>query len=143
MLEIPPNETFVVQILIFVVLWFVLKRLWFEPALRIIHERAKRSEGAVAEARAVQAEAEQLRAEHAGALENARGEAQREMHEILRAAEAEQKRLLGEARDEAQRTLTEVRARIAEEVAQARRGLRDEAGEIARQVAQKVLGRTV
>jgi F-type H+-transporting ATPase subunit b len=143
MLKIPPDYTFLVQIVIFVALWMVLKRLWFDPALRLIRERAARSEGAIAEARAIQSEAERLRAQHAGALDEARAEAQREMQEVLRTAEAQQKRLIEEARHEARRTLEEVRGRVAEEVVIARRGLRDSAQEVARIVAQKLLGRTV
>src|SRR5690349_3881804 len=135
MLKIPPDYTFLVQIVIFVALWIALKRLWFDPALRVVRERATRSEGAVAEARSIQAEAERLRAQHAAALDEARAEAQRGMQEIVREAEAEQRRLIGEAREEAHRTLTEVRSRVAEEVAVARRGLRDSAGEVARIVA--------
>jgi F-type H+-transporting ATPase subunit b len=142
MLEIPPNFTVVAaQIAIFIVLWLVLKRLWFAPALRLMHERAARSQGAVEEARSIQAEAAALRAEHAAALEEARAEAQRDTQEMLRVAEAEQKRLIAEAREEAQQTLSEARSRIAEETAAARRGLRSAAGELAVLVAQKVLGR--
>jgi F-type H+-transporting ATPase subunit b len=144
MLEIPPDfTTLLLQVALFVGLWLILSRLWFGPALRVLHERAARSEGAVREARAIQAEAERLRAEHAAALDEVRTEAQREMQEIVRSAEAEQKRLIGEARDEAQQTLGEVRARIGEEVASARRDLREQAKTIAREVAQKVLGRPV
>ncbi len=143
MLKIPPDYTFLVQILIFLVLWVALKRLLFAPALRIIHERTTRSEGAVQEARAIQAEAERLRAAQAAALDEARGEAQRELQELLRGAEAEQKQLIAEARDEAQRTLAEVRTRIAEEVAAARHGVREQAEQIAREVSRKVLGRAV
>jgi F-type H+-transporting ATPase subunit b len=142
MLEIPPNFGIVAaQIAIFVVLWLVLKRLWFAPALRLMHERAARSEGAVEEARKIQAEAAALRAEHAAALEQVRAEAQREMQEIVRAAEVEQKRLIEAAREESQQDLSEARSRIAEEVAGARQRLRDAAGELAVLVAQKVVGR--
>ena len=87
MLKIPPDYTFVVEIIIFVALWLALRRFVFEPALRIIHERTRRSEGAIAEARAIQAEAERLRAQHAAALDEARGAAQREMQEIVRGAD--------------------------------------------------------
>jgi len=135
------DYTLLVQIALFVGLWLALKWLWFDPALRIIRERTARSEGAVAEARSIQAEAERLRAEHAAALEQTKGAAQDEMQEMLRQAEAEQQRLIADARADAQRTLTDVRGRIEEEVAAARLGLRDSAGEIARIVAQKVLGR--
>ena len=143
MLKIPPDYTFLVQIAIFLVLWIVLKRLWFDPALRIIQERKRRTEGALDEARAIQSEAEQLRAEHARALEEARAEAQREMHDILRRAEVEQKQLIGEAQQAADRTLADARAQIASDVSSARQSLRDSAHEIARLVAEKVLGRPV
>lgn len=138
----PPDwNTVVFQIALFLALWFALSRLWFGPALRVLHERRARSEGAIAEARTIQAEAERLRAEHAAALEESRAAAQREMQEMVRGAEAEQKRLIAAAHDDAQRTLGEVRGRIAEEVAQARRDLHASAGDIARIVAGKVLGR--
>jgi F-type H+-transporting ATPase subunit b len=143
MLKIPPDFTFVYQIGLFLVLFVLLKALWFGPALQVIRERAVRSEGAVKEARAIQAEAEKLRAEHEATLEAARAEAQRDMQEVVRAAEAEQKRMIDAARADARRTLEDVRARMAEEIAAARRGLRDSAGEIARAVAQKILGRPV
>jgi F-type H+-transporting ATPase subunit b len=143
MLKIPPDITFLYQIGLFLILWFVMKRLWIEPALRVIRERSARSEGAIEQARAIQQAAERLRQEHAATLERTRSEAQREMQEILRQAEAEQKRLIAEAREEAQRTLEEARSRMAEEVAVARRTLLDSAGELAHMVARKVLGRSV
>src|SRR6266446_1363426 len=77
------DYTLLVQIPIFIILWMLLKRFWFDPALRIIRERTARSEGAIAEARAIQADAERLRAEHAAALDQARAEAAREVQEIL------------------------------------------------------------
>jgi F-type H+-transporting ATPase subunit b len=144
MLEIPPHfPTLVAQAAIIVVLWIVLGRLWFGPAMRVARERNARSEGALEKARAVQAEAEALRARHATALEEARTEAQREMEDILRSAEAEQRKLIGEAREEAHRVLTDAWSKIAEDVAGARQELRSQADAIAKEVARKVLGRAV
>jgi F-type H+-transporting ATPase subunit b len=143
MLKIPPDYTFVLQVILFVVFWVLMKRLWIDPAMRVIHERSRRSEGAIREAEGLKAEAEQLRAKHAAALDETKAEAQRETQEIVRSAEAEQQRLIAEARAEAQRTLTDVRARVAEDMAAARQGLHAQAGEIAREVARKVLGRQV
>jgi len=144
MLEIPPDfKTLLVQATIIVVLWVVLGRLWFGPAMRVIRERGARSEGALEKARAIQAEAETLRARHAAAIEEARAESQKDTEEIMRAADAEQRKLLGEARDEAQRVLTDARGRIAEEVASARQELRKQADHIAKEVARTVLGRSV
>ena len=142
MLEIPPNfHTLVVQAIIIVVLWIVLGRLWFGPAMRVIRERHTHCEGALERARAIQTEAEALRAQHAAAIETARTEAHGDMEEIMRAAGAEQRKLLGDARDEAHRVLSDARGKIAEEVAAARQDLRSQADAIAREVARKVLGR--
>jgi F-type H+-transporting ATPase subunit b len=143
MLKIPPDQTFLIQIVLFVALWLVLKRWWFEPALRVLRERTARSEGAIREAQAVQAEVERLRREHAAALEVAKAEAQREVQDMIRAAETEHKRVVSEASAEANRTLTEARAQIAEQVAAARRDLRGQVQDIAREVTRKVLGRAV
>jgi len=144
MLEIPPNfRVLLIEATIFVVLWIVLSRLWFGPAMRVIHERNARSAGAIEKARAIQAEAEALRARHAAAIEEARAEAHRDMEEVIRDAQAEQRRLIGEARDETHRVLTDARGKIAEEVAAARQELRTQAESIAKEVARKVLGRTV
>jgi F-type H+-transporting ATPase subunit b len=137
------NESLLIQVVIFTALWFLLKRFWFEPALRVIKERARRSEGAVAEAEKLQAEAARLRQEHAVALEQARREAQAEVQELLRAAEHEQRRLLGAAIEDAQRALGEVRARVAEEVADARKALRNDVQDIAREIARTVVGRAL
>jgi len=134
---------FFVQVPLFLALWMILHRLWFGPALKVIHERAKRSEGAIAEARTVQAEAERLRAEHAAALAETRSEAQREVQEMLRQAEAEQRRLIDTATEDAHRHLSEARGQIAEEVATARRTLRSEVETIAREVARTIVGRAV
>src|SRR5438132_6367687 len=123
------DYTLLVQLALFVALWIALKRLWFDPALRVIRERTARSEGAIAEARAIQAEAERLRAEHAAALDQARAEAEREVQEILREAEVEQKRLIAEAREDAQRMIGDVRGRIAAEMVAARQSLRESAHE--------------
>jgi len=141
MLKIPPDYTFLVQIGLFVVFWLVMKRLWFGPAMRIIKERAVRSEGAIREAKAVQAEAERLRTEHAAALEAVKVEAHRDMQMILRQAEKEQQTILDGARSEAERRLADARARLAEEVGVARQGLRTQVEEIARDVMRKVIGR--
>ena len=144
MLEIPPDfRTLLIEATIFVVLWIVLSRLWFGPAMRVIRERNASSAGALEKAKAIQAEAEALRARHAAAVEEARAESHKETEEIMRAAEAEQRKLLGEARDEAQRVLTDARGRIAEEVASARQELRKQADHIAKEVARTVLGRPV
>jgi F-type H+-transporting ATPase subunit b len=141
MLEL--NYSLALQVILFVVLWIALKWLWFDPAMRVVAERQRRSAGEIEKARAIEAEVERLRREHSAALQQARAEAQREVAEIMRRAEADQKQLIAEATEEAQRTLAEVRTRVAEDVATARKTLSTDVGNIARDVAREVMGRPV
>lgn len=141
MLEL--NYSLALQVVLFVILWIALKRLWFDPAMRVVAERRSRSAGEIEKARAIEGEVERLRREHRAALQQARTDAQREVAEIMRRAEAEQKRLIAEATEEAQRTLADVRARVAEDVAAARKTLSADVGTIAREVAREVMGRSV
>jgi F-type H+-transporting ATPase subunit b len=141
-----PHEFFpvlLVQMALFVGLWLALKRLWFDPALRVIAAREKQSDGAVAEALALQGEAERLRREHATAIEQAKAEAGREVQDMLRAAEGEHRRIIGDANEEAQRATAEVRGRIAREVEKARQELHRDVDAIAREMARTVVGRAV
>ena len=144
-MQVTPQDAILVlcQIALFLALFVVLKRLWFGPVETILHEREHRSAGALAEARAIQARAEELRAQHAGALEEARSEARREVQALWRAAEGEQQRLIEAAQEEAERSLAEARSRIASDVATARHELEAQVKSIARQAAQAVLGRAV
>ena len=143
MLKIPPDGTFLYQICLFFVVWFALKRFWIVPALHVLKERSARSAGAVAEAQKVQAEVAQMRVEHATALEQTRAEARREVSEIFRTAEIEQRRIVDDAASEAQATLANARTRIEQEIATARAELDSQVGVIARQVAAAALGRAV
>lgn len=131
----------VCQIGLFLALFVILKRFWFAPVESILHARAHRSEGALKEAREVQARAEDLRREHAKALDAARAQAQGEVQELLRAAETEQKRLIDEAQADAERSLADARQSIAKDVAQAKAQLEGEVTELARRAAESVLGR--
>jgi F-type H+-transporting ATPase subunit b len=131
------------QVALFLVLFVILKRLWFKPVAAVLQERERRSEGALAEARAMHVRVEELRAQHAKALEQARLEARHEVQELWRAAETEQQRLIDEAQTEAERTLVVARAEIAGDIARARQELETQVREIARQAAQSVLGRVV
>lgn len=141
-----PAEFFPVllaQIALFVGLWVVLKRLWFEPALKVIAAREKRSHGAVLEAKRLQDDTERMRREYTAAIEQARAEAQKEVQEMLRQAEAEQRQIIARANEDARRTAGEVREVVARDVAEARQRLHDDVRAIAGEVARTVLGRAV
>jgi len=131
------------QIALFCALWFVLKRFWFDPVLRVLAAREKRTHGSIAEAKHLQDDAERMRREHEAAIAEAKAEAQREVQDMLRKADAAQRELIDQATADAQRTANEMRERVAGEVAAARQTLQGEVDAIARELARVVVGRAV
>ena len=131
------------QMALFCALWMVLKRFWFDPVLRVLAAREKRSHGAVVEAKRLHDDAERMRREHEAAMAEAKSEAQREVQDMLRKADTVQRELIEQATADAQRTANEVRERVASEVAAARQTLQGEVDSIAREVARVVVGRAV
>ena len=144
MLKIPPDYTFLIQIGLFVVFWLAMKRLLFGPALLVIGERAARSEGAIRQAQAMQAEAERLRA--AGDLRGFRAVAQarrqdgRERARRCRRARCQLRSAHGSDRVGVLAPLGQG-ARPRDDCPRPRQGLRVHVEEIAREVVRKVLGR--
>ena len=102
----------VVQIVLFLILWSILRRVLFGPVGRLMAERERRTEGAHAEARALSDEGKALQEQYDAAIAKAR---------------AEGEAIKGEIREEAQRARNVIAAGNAEALAQ--------------EMAEKVLGR--
>jgi F-type H+-transporting ATPase subunit b len=143
MLTFPPDISFVVQIVSFLVLWFGLKRLLFDPALQVLEERERRTVG---ERHA----ADGLRTAAEGSAEDY----QRRMHEIrvklaadadatFKAIEAEERTIVSDAREQANAQLMQLRERLGRQAAEARPALASEAQTLSRQMLEQVLGRPV
>lgn len=143
MLELPPDITYYLQIVVFLVFAMLLQPLVFAPVQRVLAERAKRTTGAESEAAAMREQAGALKHEFEVSLEAARRKAAAESDKIRREAEEVEERLLAEARAEAAKVLDEVRRRVASEMEQARVALRAHAAPLAKEAAEKILGRAV
>ena len=137
------DYTFVVQIVLFLALLFLLRRLLFAPFLALLEEREKKTEGARGEAAALMAEGERLRADYESAITQAGNQGAALKEGILQEARGRRERILAEAREQATARLTMVREEVRQEMAKARQFAAREAEEIARQMAEKVLGRKI
>ena len=71
MLTFPPDSSFLIQIVLFILLWIGLKRLLFDPVMHVLEARDARTSGLNREAAAMKASAEQSAAEY-----------ERRMHEV-------------------------------------------------------------
>jgi F-type H+-transporting ATPase subunit b len=135
--------TVLVQIVAFLALWFMLSKLLFRPFIALLEERENRSEGLKDAAVSLVAEGEGLRAEYESAIAKANEEGAAVKETILQEARQTRERLLAESRAQAAERMTAVREDVKKEMAKGREEALQEAAVIARQMAEKVLGRKV
>lgn len=137
------DKTFVLQMCIFVVLILALKPLLFDPVLKVFEEREKRTEGARAEARAMQEEAGELLRRYESELEKIHRVAAEERDHLRAETTKLEAEILKEARGVSTRIVEEGRKRIEGEISSIRFDLGRQAEQISREVAARVLGREV
>jgi F-type H+-transporting ATPase subunit b len=131
------------QIVLILLLWAILGKLLFKPFLGLVEEREKRTEGLKAAAATLTAEAERLRADYESAIRQANEEGAAAKEALLDEARKTREQLLHQARADAAQRLTAVREEIQKEMKQGREQALAEAEAIARQMAEKVLGRKI
>ncbi|RME82469.1 MAG: F0F1 ATP synthase subunit B [Zetaproteobacteria bacterium] len=133
------NLTFVAQVIVFLAMIWVLKRLLYQPLTELMQARAKKIEEGLAAAEAGLAARQKAEEEVARQLEEARAKA----HEIIAAAERRSQEILEEAREkaraEADGILESAREEIRAEVERARAALKGEVAEIALLAAEKIV----
>jgi F-type H+-transporting ATPase subunit b len=137
------DYSIIVQIVSFLLFWFLLNRILFRPFLALLDERERRTEGARAETASLVEEAERLRAEYESGIAKAREEGGAVKEAILADARRARDRLLAQARDEAGTILQRVRDEIQSELQRGRNLALREAEAIAHQMIEKILGRRV
>lgn len=92
--------TFILEILNFLVLVWLLKHLFYKPVKEMIAHRRQAVEGQLQEARAMEAQAEKLRAQYEGRLTDWERERQAARKQLAGEIEEERRRLLAELREE-------------------------------------------
>jgi F-type H+-transporting ATPase subunit b len=143
MLELPPDVGFYIQIVLFFVFAVLMKSLVLDPTAKLLAERRKRTAGAQEEAAQTRDEVEQMKRRFEKALDDARHAGNTAGEQLRRESEAQEQQVLDGARREASATLEDMRRRVASETEEARSRLRTEADALARQAAEKILGRAV
>jgi F-type H+-transporting ATPase subunit b len=140
---VPKPERLIALLLLFVLLVPLLNGLLFRPLLAVLEERSARIEGARARAAEVSRRAAELVAKHDAAVRQVREAAQRERAGAVDEARRAQQAAIGEARGEAERQVAATRADVSAALDAARTGLRGEAEPLARDVAARLLGRSL
>ena len=134
------DATLPIEVATFLVFFWVLKWLFYQPVAAIARERAERIEAGLRAAEESQRRAEETQREVQRQLDAARAEARTIIAAAGKDAEAERQTLLAQARDEAETHLQQARGEIQHERQAAVDRLRREAGSLAVLAASRVVG---
>ena len=137
------DKTLLVQVVLFVALWLILKPMLFDPMLKLFEEREKRIEGAIAEARQIDLKSVAAKTKYDDALTKARAEGATERDRLRGEGIKKENELLTAARVEAQAKLEAGRKQAQTELAKAKDELAGERAKLAKELAARVLGREV
>jgi F-type H+-transporting ATPase subunit b len=139
-MNLTPDSSLFSQIVLFIALWAVLKRLVFDPVFAVLDARQQRTVGTQAAANALTAEVDGFRGQHAQALQTARGETGQQAEAARKGAQDEHERIVAEARAAAATQLTQARAALTAQVDAARRTLAAEAEAVAAEMLRQASG---
>ncbi len=143
-LELVPDPTRLIFLLVlFLLLVPLLNGLLFKPLLAVLEERSRRIEGARARAAQLAADAAALVTKHDAALHAARERFNAERTQTLEAARSDHQAAITDARQHAERELSATRNQVSSALEAARAQLRAEAEPLARDVAERLLGRGI
>jgi F-type H+-transporting ATPase subunit b len=144
MLNIPPHwGTFCALIVSFLVFWFIFKRLLFEPFLKLLAERERKLKGLKDRTEQLIREGREAHERHEREIVAVRREALAEREGERRRAEEDVARLIEEARVAAKDSIEQVRAEIERELRAAEQQLGDLGENLAAELAERVLGRSL
>jgi F-type H+-transporting ATPase subunit b len=135
------DNTVVFQIAIFILLMFLLEPLLFAPVLRIFALREERTEGAKAQARALDEQAGELYQRYQRELERVNRVAAEERDRVRAETTKLEAEILREARAATGRVVEDGRKQIAAEMTRIRFDLGRESERLAQDIATRVLGR--
>ena len=141
MLTFPPDISFVVQIVSFLVLWFGLKRLVFDPMQAVLDARDQRTVGERSAATAMRESADAAAHNYERRMEEVRVTLARESEARRTAIQNEERQLLNDARGRASAQLQQVQQRLARDAEASRGAIATEAQGLARSIFARIVGR--
>lgn len=137
------DGTVFVSLGLFLILFGLLSHFLWKPYLRVRHERTHRVDGYREEATRMEADAQARLARIEAELTETRRQLSGELSVARAEARAREQTMLAQANAEAQATLEDARRRLEAAMAAERARLSTLAGELGRQAASRVLGRSL
>ena len=137
------NFTVIFQLAILLILMVALSNILFKPFIGVLQERREWVEGAERKARELQQQTEERMEKYRDTLATAQAQGANIREEIRKESLAKEMEILQKAMEEASRYLDGMKTRVQEETQIARANLRLHAQNLSREIAEKILGRTL
>lgn len=137
------NLTLVIQLAIVLGLVVILSQVAFRPFLSILQERKDRVDKAEKRARELQQRTEELMERYREAISAAQAQGAASREEIRKEGLGKEMEILQKAVEEANRLIQEMKIKIAKEMGTARADLQLQAQNLSREIAEKILGRSL
>ena len=137
------NSSLFIQVGLFIFLMLVLNKVFFKPFLRFLEERQENIQKDEREAAGLQEEAERRRIQFEEGLSKGQLQALDEKGRIQEAGEQESKRMINTIQQEVAEEMPKIKAQIAQESQQALTELEHQQGAMAKEIAKKILGRSL
>ncbi len=137
------NFTFMIQLAIVLGLMVILSQVVFKPFLAILQERRDRLTEAERKARSLQQQTEELVKQYRDGISAAQIQGAMIREAIRKESLARETEALQKAAAEANRRIQGMKEKIAEETEATRVTLRSQAQNLSREIAERILGRSV
>ncbi|HIC91148.1 MAG TPA: hypothetical protein EYP21_03615 [Syntrophaceae bacterium] len=137
------NYTLLWQMVNFLLLVLILNFIFFRPLRKVLEDRNKTFKGMESDISALNGEAQRRIEEWYAGLDAARKVGLEKRESVKKEGLEEEKRLLQQINAEVEKKTNEIRAQIAKDTAEARDALRAQIETFSREVAEKILGRSI
>ena len=135
--------TFVAQILNLFLQVYLIKRFLFKPVMAVIEKRRQLADSQLTEAEEANRQALQMKADYEKNLSEANADAREILQNARHQAELQGEAIVKDAKEQAAELKQKADADIAREKVRVFNEMKDEIGDIAMEIAGKVIGREV
>jgi F-type H+-transporting ATPase subunit b len=142
-IQLVPDGTLLLHILIILVMVYVLNATLFKPINRILEARERRTRGRLTEAEEILRNISEKLAQYERSLRQARGEAYSFAERERAAAMQERQSKLNEMRQQLSESITKEKQAIERQAEEARAVLETESRRIAREIGSRILSRPI
>lgn len=137
------NSSLLIQVGLFIFLMLFLNQIFFKPFLKFLEKRREKIEGDEQEAIKLQEEAEQYRLQFEEGLHKGQVQALDEKGRIQETGAQEGKLVVDTVQQEVAGEMPKIKAQIAQESQQALAELKSQQGAMAKEIVEKILGRSL